>query len=59
MNIKRKLEIVHNAIRSVSEHTDEDADIVKAALDSIVSFCNSEKAEIDKDIQARIAETLQ
>lgn len=58
MNIKRKLEITHRDIKSISEHYDEDAEVVKAALDSLITFCQYEKSIIDEAIKAKIIETL-
>lgn len=58
MNIKHKLQIVQNSIRSISQHNDEDATVVKAALDHIINFIDQEKIMIDAAIQVKITNTL-
>lgn len=56
MDLKKKLEIVGTAIRSISTHSDEDASVVKAALDQIVAMVQVEKTEIDGATAKRIAD---
>lgn len=59
MDIKRKLEIVEQSIKSISTHRDEDSSVVKAALDRIASIATDAKAAIDAEVAARIEQTLQ
>lgn len=59
MDIKRKLEIVEQSIKSISTHRDEDSSVVKAALDRIAALAMNAKQDIDADVAARIEQTLQ
>ncbi len=59
MDIKRKLEIVEQSIKSISTHRDEDSTVVKAALDRIVRIAEDAKQAIDAEVASRIEQTLQ
>ncbi len=54
MKISKKLDIVRTAIRSISEHRDEDGAVLAAALDQVIAFAEAEKARIDAEIKAEI-----
>jgi plasmid maintenance system antidote protein VapI len=54
MDIKRKLELAEQSIRSISTHEDEDAALRHAALDRIAAIVEREKKAIDADLAARI-----
>jgi hypothetical protein len=59
MDIKRKLEIVEQSIKSISTHRDEDSTVVKAALDRIARIAEDAKQAIDAEVASRIEQTLQ
>lgn len=56
MDLKKKLEVVGAAVRSISTHSDEDSSIVKAALDQVVAMIEDEKVKIDVATAKRIAD---
>jgi hypothetical protein len=58
MDIKRKLEIVEQSIRSISTHEDEDAALRHAALDRVAAIVEREKAAVDAAVAERIEKTL-
>jgi hypothetical protein len=58
MDLKRKIEICTQAIESISRHDDEDAAVVKAALDKVISVIELERAQLDAKVAARVAESL-
>lgn len=43
MKPDRKLEIVAQAIHSLSTHDDEDAAVIEACLDQVIALCEREK----------------
>jgi hypothetical protein len=58
MNLKRKLEIASDAIKSVSGHRDEDAAILLGALDKIADQVAAEKAALVAALDAEKAAAL-
>lgn len=58
MNLSRKLEIVSQAVASISSHTDEDAAVRAAALDRIAKMVEEEKAKLKAEVDAGIAAAL-
>lgn len=58
MDIKRKLEIVDQDVRNITEHRDEDAALRLAALDRVIEIANNAKAQIQNEIAADIADKL-
>lgn len=55
MNLSKKIDIVKTALRSISEHVDEDSVIRVAALDACVAAINEEKAKIAAELAAGTA----
>ena len=58
MDIKRKLEIVEQDVRNITEHRDEDAALRLAALDRVIEIANNAKAQIQNEVAADIADKL-
>lgn len=58
MDIKRKLEIVEQAIRSISDHRDEDAAVRQTAMERIRELVAGEQDRIATDVQDQIARSL-
>lgn len=58
MNLSRKLEIVGQAVASISSHTDEDAAVRAAALDRIGKMVDEQKAKLKDEVDAGIAAAL-
>lgn len=58
MKLNRKLEIVDQAVKSISQHTDEDAAVRAAALDRISEMVKWEKAKLDDEVKAGIDAAL-
>ncbi len=58
MNLHRKLEIATVAIRSISTHGDEDAAVIRAALDRIAALLADEHKAIEDRIAERIDEAF-
>lgn len=56
MDLKRKLEIVQTAIKSISEHTDVDSGVRLAALAQVGSMVEQEKFNITTEVQDQISE---
>lgn len=55
MDIKRKIEIVGQAVRSIAHHHDEDLAVREAALDQIQALVEAERTAARGRVQARIA----
>ena len=58
MNIKRKVEIAEQSLRSISQHDDEDMAVRVAALDRVAAFVGSEKAAMQARVDAKIAASI-
>ena len=58
MKLNRKLEIVWQAVKSISTHTDEDAAVRAAALDRVAEIVAAEKAALDAEVKAGIDSAL-
>lgn len=58
MKLNRKLEIVEQAIKSISTHTDDDAAVRSAALDRVIGMANREKESVDAEVKASIEAAL-
>lgn len=58
MKLNRKLEIVEQAVKSISSHTDEDAAVRAAALDRVSALVQTEKAALDAEVKASIETAL-
>lgn len=54
MKIARKIEIAEQAVRSISMHDDEDAQLRLAALDRLEATIKAEREAIAKRLQAKI-----
>jgi hypothetical protein len=54
VNLSEKKARLETAIRSFSEHVDEDASVRIAGLNSVKGFIDGEIARIEADVQARI-----
>jgi hypothetical protein len=52
MNLSKKIDIVRTALRSISEHTDEDSVIRTAALVACAAAVEAEKAKIVAEVEA-------
>jgi len=51
MDIKRKMEIAKQAITSISRHDDADSLLRNAKLDSLKSFIDSEKTDLEDSVK--------
>lgn len=58
MKLNRKLEIVSQAVKSISTHGDEDAAIRVAALDRVAAMVATEKEAVQAEVQAGIDAAL-
>lgn len=58
MKLNRKLEIVEQAVKSITSHTDEDAAVRAAALDRISALVQTEKAALEAEVKAGIEAAL-
>ena len=58
MDIKRKLQIVEQAIQSISQHDDADSVLLLAALDKVAAMA-SQQAEAVKARQALAVQALE
>lgn len=58
MDIKRKIEIVGQAVRSIAHHHDEDLAVREAALDQIQGLVEAERAAARQRVQARIVSAV-
>lgn len=58
MKPDRKLEIVAQAIHSLSTHDDEDAAVIEACLDQVIALCEREKGALSARVAARIGALL-
>lgn len=58
MDLKRKIEIVTEAVRSISTHSDEDAAVVTAALAKVSSIIDAERARLAAQVDEQIAAKL-
>ena len=58
MDLKRKLEIVATAVQSISQHSDEDAAVVQAALAKVERMVAAERAALDERVAADIEAKL-
>ena len=58
MDIKRKIEIVEQAVRSISQHSDEDAALLKAALGRVTEMVDAEVTALDARVAADIEAKL-
>ena len=56
MDLRKKNEIVEQAILSISTHTDEDANVRKAQLGRLRDFIDAQQKKIDDEVAARVAE---
>lgn len=58
MDLKRKLEIVTIAVQSISQHSDEDAAVIRAALarveDLVVAESSALQARVEADIETKL-----
>jgi hypothetical protein len=54
MNLNEKLTYVDTYVRSISEHTDVDASVRKAALDKVIDLATNAKQVIDSEVAAQI-----
>lgn len=55
MDLKRKLEIVTTAVQSISQHSDEDAAVVQAALAKVEQMVAGERQLLEQRVAADIA----
>lgn len=55
MDIRRKLELVSDSIRSISEHRDVDSVVRLAALDRVASIIASEREKVQAEVAAETA----
>lgn len=58
MKLNRKLEIVEQAVKSITTHTDEDAAVRAAALDRVIDMAKAEKEALDAEVKAGIEAAL-
>lgn len=58
MKLNRKLDYVFTAVKSISDHTDDDGAVRAAALDRVIAFVTEEKARIDAAVKAEIEAAL-
>lgn len=58
MNIKRKIEMAEQAIRSISQHDDADLTIRDAALAKLGATIAAERTAAQARVQERVAEAL-
>lgn len=54
MDIRRKIEIAQQAIRSISTHDDVDLAVREAALDKLNEFASAERVAAQERVQAAI-----
>jgi hypothetical protein len=58
MDLKRKLELFTDSVKSISRHDDVDAAVRHAALDQAAAIIAAEREAIDARVQADIAAHL-
>ena len=58
MNLQRKIEIAAQAVASVADHDDVDAQVRLAALDRIEEHIRAQRAAINSRVQASIVSEL-
>lgn len=58
MDLKRKIEIATMAVKSISGHSDEDAEVINAALVKVISIVEKERAALQVRVDARVAAAL-
>lgn len=58
MDIRTKLDYLDQHVRSISRHDDEDATIIRAALNQAKANIDAELLALDARLAARVAETL-
>ena len=58
MKLNRKLEIVEQAVKSISTHTDEDAAVRAAALDRVIAMVKEQKLVLEAEVKAGIDAAL-
>lgn len=56
MNLQKKLSYAEMHVRSISEHSDVDASVRKAAIDKVVDMCTLAKAKIDQEVAKKVEE---
>lgn len=54
MDLKDKLKYVEMHVKSISQHTDVDATVRKAALDRIAEMAHQEMGVIDEEVRLQI-----
>lgn len=54
MDLAKKLEYMDSNLKSISQHTDVDASVRKAALDRVIVMAETEKMYIDGEVQLQI-----
>ena len=55
MDIKRKIDLAEQHVRSISRHDDEDMAVRSAALAKVAQFIDAERKAMGERVQARIA----
>jgi hypothetical protein len=58
MDIKRKLEVVQQAVDSIANHTDADSTVLLAALDHVKVIAEDKAAQVRKRVQQETLEAL-
>jgi hypothetical protein len=58
MKLNRKLEIVAQAVSSITTHSDEDAAVRAAALDRVIAMATEQKKVLDAEVKAGIEAAL-
>jgi hypothetical protein len=58
MDLKRKLELLADGVKSISRHDDEDAAVRHAALNLVDAIVKAEREGIDARVAARVAASL-
>ena len=58
MDMNRKLALADSAIKSISQHDDEDVALRDAALDRIEVLVKNEREAMHKRVEDRIAATI-
>lgn len=54
MDLSKKLEYADSHLKSISQHSDVDASVRKAALDRVIDMAQAQKAVIDAEVKAQV-----
>jgi hypothetical protein len=58
MKLNRKIQIVEQALRSLTTHDDADVAVRHAALERIEAFIKAERAAMDARVKAKIVDAV-